>query len=75
MTIKSSSSSANSPQNVIFENPERRSADSYERELIRRRATEVKLDKRSPGKKLYFLKKKNYFNDRRSSARNPIIGC
>lgn len=43
MTIESSPSSANSPQNVIFENPERRSADSYERELIRRRATEVGL--------------------------------
>jgi two-component sensor histidine kinase len=43
MTIESSPSGANSPQNVIFENPERRSADSYERELIRRRATEVGL--------------------------------
>lgn len=43
MTIESSSSSANSPQSVIFENPERRSADSYEHELIRRRATEVGL--------------------------------
>ena len=43
MTIEFSPSSANSPLNVIFENRESRSVDSYERELIRRRATEVGL--------------------------------
>ena len=43
MTIKSSPSGATSPLNVIFENREHRSVDSYERELIRRRATEVGL--------------------------------
>ncbi len=43
MTIESSPSSANSPLNVIFESRERRSVDSYERELIRRKRTEVGL--------------------------------
>jgi two-component sensor histidine kinase len=43
MTIESSPSSANSPQNVVFESRERRSVGSYERELIRRRRTEVEL--------------------------------
>ena len=43
MTIESSPSSADSALNVVFENRESRSVDSYERELIKRKATEVGL--------------------------------
>ncbi len=43
MTIESSSSGANSPLNIIFENRERRTSASYERELLRRRRTEIGL--------------------------------
>jgi two-component system, sensor histidine kinase PdtaS len=43
MTIESSPSSADSPLNIILESRERRSIGSYERELIRRKATEVGL--------------------------------
>ncbi len=43
MTIESSPSGANSPLNVIFENRERRTGASYERELLRRLRTEIGL--------------------------------
>jgi two-component system, sensor histidine kinase PdtaS len=43
MTIESSPASANSPLNIIFESWERRSVGSYERELLRRRRTEIGL--------------------------------
>ena len=41
--MKHSPSSADSPPNVIFESRERRTVASYERELIRRRRTEIGL--------------------------------
>ena len=43
MTIKSSRTGADSPLDIILESRERRSIGSYERELIRRKATEVGL--------------------------------
>ncbi len=43
MTVEYSPSSANSPPHVFFESRERRTVASYERELTRRRRTEIGL--------------------------------
>ena len=43
MTVEYSPSSANSPPHVFFESRERRTVASYERELARRRRTEIGL--------------------------------
>ena len=57
MTVEYSPSSANSPPHVFFESRERRTVASYERELARRRRTEIGLRELPPKTRRCFVKK------------------